>query len=123
MNLCHNVICTTQLYITMQAVFEKQRFGLEDYVENLRLQADVYAERYHQLAAERDQLWQWMRANETLPHPNGLWVIDVRVGGVSPAYDDALDRYDAMEEEMAVSSTVYWEMMVVVDTWAADQAA
>ena len=93
--------------------------SLEDYIGNLRDQGYEWAEEYHQQLVAEDALWDWLKANETLPNPYGLWVIDVRDGGVSPEYDAKLAAYSLKEQARAV----YDGIMVVVDRFAAAQAA
>ncbi len=106
--------------ITLMA---NQVHTLEEYIGNLRDQAGEWSETYHDLQVEGEALLEWLRANETVEHPNGLWVIDVRVGGISPEYDDKLDRYYKTEELKDQANNLYWELMTVVDRWTAADSA
>ena len=107
----------------MESLFANQVFDFHDYVDNLHEQADRFNGIYYQLKQEQEDLWDWMRANEYLESENGSWLIDVRVGDISPAYDYALNQYYVKEEQMQVAQTIYREMMMVVEMWSAAPAA
>ena len=107
----------------MQALFKNQEFDFEDILRNLEDQGYYWAEVYRQEQVTEDGLWNWLRANGTLPHPDGLWVIDVRGGGLSPEYDAKMEAYDRTVARKEQARSVYDDIMVVVDAAAASQAA
>ena len=57
------------------------------------------------------------------PHPNGLWVMDIRDGGVSPEYDAKLAEYYRAQDLKEQAINVYDDIMVVVNAAVAAQAA
>ena len=71
----------------------------EDYVFDLVAQLDGLWDRSTDLAEEEEHLWHWLHDPLHTSIPGEFWVVDVRVGGLSPEYDRHNDRYYEVQIE------------------------